>query len=33
MGGEHPPVFLEQQFSGMLGNVNAQFMTPLKKSV
>src|SRR3546814_16979420 len=33
MGGEHSTVFLEQQFSCMLGSFNAQIMTPLIKSV
>jgi hypothetical protein len=28
VGGEYATVFLEQQFSGILGRFNAQFMTP-----
>jgi hypothetical protein len=33
MGGQYPAVFLEQQFSGILGSFNAQFMTPYIESV
>ncbi len=33
VGRKHPTVFLEKQFSGILGRFNAQFMTPYKESV